>query len=251
VADDGRSLIYGIPLQLIIPATPLLGYGYAFLFAWGRASYFQLPVDLISLDLTSVVQATIILIAIFVATVFIAAMYALEMSAGSQHLPRWANSFVHHLTIPSLIALFFLFLGGTQRYSDALLPLGIAVFWAVTATLGDREQDARPRNARLRAIARRVGREYMTVAFYMLVLGLVTYLAGATRAQNQTTFKVNAANQDQVLLAIYSHNVAVFGYVDNKEELTGQLTIVKLGDDPKLLLKSRTFAGGIAIAKDG
>ena len=253
MANGERSEIYGIPIQFVVPATPVLGYGYAFLFASGRASYFKIPVDLIALDLTSVVHATIILIGILVLTLFFAGSYALNLSRGSQHLPSWLNRYLHHLALPLLIAVFFGLLSGTliPTTSAMLLALLVAASWALIRTLAEREsKESTPRQEQINAIARRLRREHITVAWFLLLLAIVTYAAGAAQAQSQETFKVNAANHDQVLLAIYSHHVGVFGYVDNKQRLSGQLTILKLDDDPTLVLLPRTFPHGIKVTAD-
>jgi hypothetical protein len=240
-SEANQSSPFGVSLQVALAAAPGVGYGGAFLFRWGYARYFEIPVELIILDFTDVVYAALIVAGVIILTAAVAGPLAMEAYGQVEASQSLLAQFVRRAIRNLIIGLGFVLLGNVEG-KDEWLVLGMAVLLAVMGTALEVGSSASSNRAST-AIVALLRPQLVRVSGWLVLLALLVYLGGWSRASNQHAFFVDRNDPKKVLLAIYGHDSAVFGRLSREGGplIKGTIEVREL-KDPDVALRRVYFS---------
>ena len=210
-----KKIDWKLLLTLIVAASPVLGYGLAYVYQLGYCSVFNIPTELIKLDLTTVLVA----IAGTFGVLFLFAWFFLMFWI----TPRNISSIGQKIYV-SLLLLIFLFVFSLLfltlveaeqiaiMYGAFLLIIFFGPWFARKLTsihLGKRKSEPEtPIDGRIGQIVN--SKYFRYTIFGVCLLVIIIYcsaLAGRSAAFNKQIFYVPSSNPDSVVLKIYGDNI--------------------------------------------
>ena len=233
---------------IIVAASPILGYGIAFLNEWGFCSVFGIPTQFIRLNLTTILSAAaaVLAVAAILSIVFGPIIALLRSRTGplAQSLAR-------------LTYLFVAFLGLLIIYRDVwlywlvflccLLVYALIEFsWPLITQRGkgsyvQKLKASQVAEGEYGSVIQDAGRfppaTIVAVIWGILLVALFSFSLGQSNAMHKTSFLVPSAFEDSVVLRIYDDNM-ICATIDNEaKEVESNFFVLNVSGEPTTMLK--------------
>ncbi len=234
---------------ILIASAPVVAYLLTLSYIGGYAGFFQIPTDFISINLSTLfsVAGNIAFVAMLVYGLFLT-FFLLWPHTDSPVLKRALHLFPFGalLWIQLIFfgkrlhewggTLFVVVLFGMLSFVSPLVGRSKGLSYTEKLREYDRRQSSRPSTVADHLIGSPLGRRLGTVALWAWFSLVASSSAGRFGAMWKQEFLVPASSPDCVVLISYGENMIVAPFDRKTKEVERSFSILKKGEDPKLLL---------------
>lgn len=234
---------------IIVAASPVIGYGLAFVYELGFCQVFDIPTEFITLNLTSVFIAAGSLIGIVLILYWFAELFLMLVPARKPPLFRE----LVFLLILLLFNLGFIILwwGMWERVIYVIFTL---IFFAMLLFVfplitqkgkgsyieklqAQRKRDLETPMVIFESFVRLIGRKTFLIIFVLVCLVFFSYIAGDAKAIKQEEFLIPSTYPQAVVLRIYGENMICAPFDGEKKEIQKSFFIIRMTDEPRPMLQ--------------
>jgi len=233
---------------IIVAASPVIGYGLAFLYELGFCVVFKIPKEFITLNLTTVFVAAGSLLGIVWLLYWFAEIFL--MLIPRKH-PLFRELILLLTVLLLLLGFLILWWGLWERViSVALFPLSfilmLFVFPLITqrgkGSYIDKLQAQRKHELETPMVifdsaVRFLGRRISLFIIVVIVLLLFSYSAGDAKALKQDKFLVPSTYPQSVVLRIYGENMICAPFDAEDKKIETKFFVIRMTDEPRPTLQ--------------
>lgn len=233
---------------IVVAASPVIGYGLAFLYELGFCGVFKIPTEFITLDLTSVFIAAGSLVGILWILYGIVDLFLILAPPRQSPLFRELASLLAISLLP--LGLLLLWWGLWERLIwVACVFLIFVLFQFVFPLLTQRGkgsymeklQAQRKRDSEDMGVVEHlmliIERRVFLTILAVIILLLLSYIAGETKAVKQDEFLVPSTYPQAVVLRIYGENMICAPFDSEEKEIQKSFFIIRMTDEPRPILQ--------------